>query len=61
MTHQKNILVVEDEEHLANGIKYNLDAEGYCVTTIADGRSALAVLEKNEPPINLLILDLMLH
>ncbi len=60
MTHQKNILVVEDEEHLANGIKYNLDAEGYRVTTVSDGQSALAVLEKNKPTINLMILDLML-
>ena len=60
MTHKKNILTAEDKEHLANGIKYNLDAEDYCVTTVADGRSALAVLEKNKSPINLMILDLML-
>ena len=52
--------MAEDKEHLANGIKYNLDAEDYCVNTVADGRSALAVLEKNESPINLMILDLML-
>jgi two-component system OmpR family response regulator len=29
MTTKQHILVVEDEEHLAIGIKYNLEAEGY--------------------------------
>ena len=29
---QKHILIVEDEEHLAVGIKFNLEAEGYRVT-----------------------------
>ena len=33
----KHILVVEDERHLAMGIKYNLEAEGYRVTTVGDG------------------------
>ena len=43
-----NILVVEDEQHLAHGIKYNLEAEGYRAITVEDGRKALAILEDPE-------------
>ncbi len=60
MAEKEHILVVEDEEHLATGIKYNLDAEGYRVTTVGDGQSALAEFEKNAGDIDLVILDLML-
>jgi two-component system, OmpR family, alkaline phosphatase synthesis response regulator PhoP len=55
-----HILVVEDEEHLATGMKYNLVAEGYRVTTVGDGPAALEVLRKNPPDVDLVILDLML-
>lgn len=55
----KHILIVEDEEHLAIGIKYNLEAEGYQVTSVAEGPAALARLEE-EPAIDLVILDIML-
>lgn len=55
----KHILVVEDEEHLAIGIRYNLEAEGYTVTVAGDGPSALAEFKK-ENPFDLVILDLML-
>lgn len=54
-----HILIVEDETHLAAGIKYNLEAEGYRVTTVGDGPSALRFVEKNKG-IGLVILDLML-
>jgi two-component system OmpR family response regulator len=43
MSESEHILVVEDEEHLATGIKYNLVAEGYRVTTVGDGPSALRI------------------
>ena len=56
----KHILVVEDEEHLAFGIKYNLEAEGYNVTTAGDGPAALRVIEENPEAVDLMILDLML-
>jgi len=56
----KHILVVEDEQHLAFGIKYNLEAEGYDVTTAADGPTALRIIEEGEPGTDLVILDLML-
>ncbi|MBN1590573.1 MAG: response regulator transcription factor [Pirellulales bacterium] len=59
MTPPEHILVVEDEEHLAKGIKYNLEAEGYRVTAVSDGPTALRFVEKH-PEIDLIILDLML-
>ena len=56
----KHVLVVEDEGHLAAGIKYNLDAEGYRVTTVGEGPSALAFVKDNPDSVDLVILDLML-
>ena len=56
----KHILVVEDERHLAMGIKFNLEAEGYQVTTIGDGPAALKLIEENETDIDLIVLDIML-
>ena len=54
------ILVVDDEEHLAIGIKFNLEAEGFSVTTVGDGQAALDALVDADPPIDLVVLDLML-
>jgi two-component system OmpR family response regulator len=59
MVDDKHILVVEDEQHLAVGIKYNLEAEGYRVTTANDGPSALEAVE-SAGEIDLVVLDLML-
>jgi two-component system OmpR family response regulator len=56
----KHILVVEDEQHLAHGIKYNLEAEGYRVTTADDGPTALALVQENPKRFDLVILDIML-
>jgi len=39
-----SVLVVEDEKHLADGLRFNLEAEGYRVETTGDGESALAKL-----------------
>jgi len=55
-----HILVVEDEEHLAIGIKFNLEAEGFRVTTVGDGQAALDALATSAPPPDLVVLDLML-
>jgi DNA-binding response OmpR family regulator len=55
-----HILVVEDEEHLAVGIKYNLEAEGYRVTLVNDGPAALKLIDHDAASINLIVLDLML-
>jgi DNA-binding response OmpR family regulator len=57
------ILIVEDEEHLATGIKFNLELEGYEVDVVADGTSALEYLvpASGEPPAyDLVVLDVML-
>ena len=56
----KHILIVEDERHLAIGLKYNFEAEGYRATTVGDGPSALKLLEVVPCGIDLVILDLML-
>jgi two-component system OmpR family response regulator len=56
----KHILVVEDEAHLAIGIKYNLEAEGHDVSTVGDGASALKLVEEDPRGVALVILDLML-
>ncbi len=53
-----SILLVEDEETLAESIKYNLVREGYSVTLATDGHEALARARENVP--ELVILDLML-
>ena len=52
------ILVVEDEESLADSVRYNLEREGYAVSVAVDGPQALARF-RVEPP-SLVILDLML-
>jgi two-component system alkaline phosphatase synthesis response regulator PhoP len=57
-----NILIVEDEEHLATGIKFNLEMEGHDVVVVADGRDAVAHLAGPAPrdAFDLVILDVML-
>ena len=52
------ILVVEDEESLADTVRYNLEREGYVVAVAADGRKALERFRSEGP--SLVILDLML-
>jgi len=56
----KHILVVEDEAHLANGIKVNLEAEGYRVTAVGDGPSAIRLIEREGEAVDLVVLDIML-
>jgi two-component system, OmpR family, alkaline phosphatase synthesis response regulator PhoP len=60
MPDNEHILVVEDEQHLATGIKYNLVADGYRVTAVGDGPAALKILKKNPQGVDLVVLDLML-
>ncbi len=54
-----HILVVEDEQHLGVGIKYNLEAEDFRVTLVEDGPTALRLVNSSES-VDLIILDLML-
>ncbi len=52
------ILIVEDEESLADSVRYNLEREGYIVVMARDGRAALERFRSSDPA--LVILDLML-
>jgi DNA-binding response OmpR family regulator len=54
------ILVVEDEPHLADGLRFNLEAEGHEVTVTYDGEHALALLLRDQQPVDVVILDVML-
>jgi len=60
MNRKPHILLVEDEQHLAIGLKYNLEAEGFRVTIARDGPAALTVAEEHSEDLSLVILDLML-
>lgn len=57
---QKHILIVEDDGHMAFGIKFNLEGEGYRVSVAGDGPTALSELRREPPDVDLVILDLML-
>src|SRR5205814_7682668 len=54
------VLVVEDEQHLADGLRFNLEAEGYQVEVIETGEEALQRLVPGPALFDLLILDIML-
>src|SRR2546430_4437633 len=65
-----HVLIVEDEAHLANGLRFNLEAEGHAVTVVRDGESALSLLlgewkdgrleNEMEKEIDAVVLDVML-
>ncbi len=54
------ILIVEDESHLAEGLRFNLEAEGYAVDIAQDGRAGERALVGAAEPFGLVILDVML-
>jgi DNA-binding response OmpR family regulator len=54
------ILIVEDEQHLAEGLRFNLEADGHEATIAADGERALALLVGERRPFDVVILDVML-
>lgn len=55
------VLLLEDDAHLARGICFNLEAEGYDVELFEDGESALEWLRApDRPRTDLLVLDVML-
>jgi DNA-binding response OmpR family regulator len=59
-TTQPLILLVEDEEHLAEGLLFNLEAEGYRTRHFADGAEALAYLLETQDDLGAILLDVML-
>jgi two-component system alkaline phosphatase synthesis response regulator PhoP len=54
------VLVVEDEEHLAQGLRFNLEAEGYAAEVVGDGESATDRLLAKKENFDLIVLDIML-
>ncbi len=54
------ILVVEDETHLAQGLRFNLEAEGHSVEVTDNGEDALRRLLKEKEGFDVLVLDVML-
>jgi DNA-binding response OmpR family regulator len=54
------VLIVEDEAHLAQGLRFNLEAEGHAVTVAADGETALDRLLHKREIFDALVLDIML-
>ena len=55
-----SVLIVEDEKHLADGLRYNLKAEGYEVETVGTGEEALALLVDRQNTYDVVVLDVML-
>ena len=55
-----NILIVEDEQHLADGLTFNLKAEGHKVEVAGDGERALARIIDDHEAYDALVLDVML-
>ena len=43
-----HVLIVEDEAHLAKGLRFNLEAEGHTVDVASDGESALELLRASQ-------------
>lgn len=54
------VLIVEDEQHLADGLRFNLEAEGYQVQVAGTGEAALEILGAKAPAIDVMVLDVML-
>ncbi|HUA20989.1 MAG TPA: response regulator transcription factor [Bryobacteraceae bacterium] len=54
------VLVVEDEQHLAEGLRFNLEAEGYQVQLVDTGEAALEKVGAEAPPFDIVVLDVML-
>ncbi len=54
----KKILVVDDESAILQTLRFNLERSGYAVVTAGDGRSAIAMAQREQP--DLIVLDIML-
>ena len=54
------VILVEDEEHIAQGLLFNMEAEGYRTRHFADGSEALAWLLETKDEIAAILLDVML-
>jgi DNA-binding response OmpR family regulator len=54
------ILIVEDERHIADGLRFNLEAEGHEAAIAPDGEAALGIILGERRPFDVVILDVML-
>ncbi len=54
------VLIVEDEQHLADGLRFNLEAEDFAVETVSDGEAALEILLDENIQFDAIVLDVML-
>ena len=54
----KKILVVDDESAILQTLRFNLERSGYAVVTAGDGRTAIAMAQREQP--DLIVLDIML-
>jgi len=54
------VLVVEDEAHLAQGLRFNLQAEGYSAEVVGDGEAATERLLDKKENFDVIVLDIML-
>jgi DNA-binding response OmpR family regulator len=66
MSQPERVLIVEDEQHIADGLRFNLEAEGYQVQTVETGEAALELLspppgeDVPAPAFDVVVLDVML-
>src|SRR5471030_1170045 len=58
LTARKKILLVDDEAAIVQSLRYNLERNGYAVTTAGDGRTAVTLAASEQP--DLIVLDIML-
>ena len=54
------VLIVEDEKHLAEGLRFNLEAEGFSVDVAVDAESAERLLLNDGSRYDIVVLDVML-
>jgi DNA-binding response OmpR family regulator len=54
------ILIVEDEQHIADGLRFNLEAEGHEAVAVPDGEQALHMLLNERRVFDVIVLDIML-
>ena len=54
------VLIVEDEAHLADGLQFNIQAEGHTARVASDGESAISILLQQQEPFDAMVLDIML-
>jgi DNA-binding response OmpR family regulator len=57
----QRVLIVEDEHHLAEGLRFNLEAEGFGADVVETGEAAVErLIHQSDTPYDLVVLDVML-